>query len=91
MSGTDDRTFEARILDQHPEMREDLSKSEEFLAWRNSLPSVVIDEEKLYIRGGDMLKDEDQIMFEWARKHGVLPDESVANGSASGEGASDRE
>jgi hypothetical protein len=72
MAGTDDRTVEARILDQHPDIREALSKSEEFLLWRNSLPSVVIDEEKLYIRGGDMLKDEDQIMFEWARKHGVL-------------------
>jgi hypothetical protein len=76
-----EKTFEGRILDKYPEIRARISGSEEFAAWREDLPALEIDDEKLYIRGGDMLRDEDQIMFEWARRHGLLSDEEIARAS----------
>lgn len=80
MCNDSDKSFEARVLDRYPRIRKAVSESTEFTTWRDSLPSVVIDDERFYIRGGDMLKDEDQIVFEWARKHGLLSDASIAGG-----------
>ena len=73
-----DKSFEAHVLDRYPRIRKAVSESIDFIAWRDNLPSVVVDNERLYIRGGDMLKDEDQIIFEWSLKHGLLSDESIA-------------
>jgi hypothetical protein len=70
-----ERTYEAQILDSNPEVRAAVSESEKFRAWKENLPTVDVDEVKYYVRGGDMLKDEDQIMLEWARRFrpGLLP------------------
>ena len=81
MSSGNEKTFEGRVLDSYPEIRERISNSREFAAWRDDLPALEIDDEKLYIRGGDMLRDEDQIMFEWARRHGLLSDVEIARAS----------
>ena len=77
MGDESDSTFEARVLARYPRIRETVLDSEAFISWRESLSSVVVDDERLYIRGGDMLKDEDQIIFEWARKQGLLSDEMI--------------
>jgi hypothetical protein len=74
-----DKSFEARVLDRRPGTRKAVSESEDFIVWRDSLPSVIIDNQKFYIRGGDILKDEDQLIFEWARKHGLLSDEMIGS------------
>jgi hypothetical protein len=65
---------ERRVLDQRPDVREAVLRSSEFQAWQRSLPSVVVDDVQYFIRGGDMLKDEDQVIVEWARRHGLLSD-----------------
>ena len=62
-----DKTIEAQLLDAHPDIRDEVGRQREFINWKSSLPSVVIDGERLYVRGGDMLKDEAQIIFEWIR------------------------
>lgn len=80
MSNDRGKSFEAHVLDRSPQIREAVSASKDFIAWRDSLSSVIVDNERLYIRGGDMLKDEDQIIFEWARKHGLLPDSLIEGG-----------
>jgi hypothetical protein len=67
-------TAEARILARRPEIRRAVVASPEFAAWRDALPVVEIDGETLYVRGGDMLRDEEQIIVEWARKHGLRGD-----------------
>jgi hypothetical protein len=67
-------TAEARVLARRPEIRRAVVASGEFAAWRDALPVVEIDGETLYLRGGDMLNDEEQIIVEWARKHGFLGD-----------------
>jgi len=60
------------LLVNYPEVRNAVLASAEFIAWRERLASVVVDDVKYYIRGGDMLKDEDQIVVEWARKTRLL-------------------
>lgn len=83
----DDKTVEARFLEQNPHIRPAVAQSEEFRAWQRSLPTVDIDQEKFYVRGGDQLKDEDQIILEWARRHraDLLPaggDDEAAPGAS---------
>ena len=73
MSDQDDETWESRILDQHPGVREAVAGSEEFQRWKDQLPSLVVDGVSYRIRGGDLLKDEDQLIFEWALQNGLLP------------------
>jgi len=68
MADRDERTHEARILDDNPEVRAAVTESEEFSAWKENLPTVDVDRVTYYVRGGDMLKDEDQIVLEWARR-----------------------
>lgn len=75
MADRGERTYEAQVLDNNPEVRAAVSESEEFRTWKKNLPTVDIDQVSYYVRGGDMLKDEDQIMLEWARRFrpGLLP------------------
>jgi hypothetical protein len=68
MTDRGERTYEAQILDNNPEVRTAVSESEEFRAWKEDLPTVDVDQVTYYVRGGDMLKDEDQIMLEWTRR-----------------------
>jgi hypothetical protein len=66
------RTFEARVLDLYPEIRTAVVNSPAFADWLRTLTKVVVDGETLYVRGGDILRDRDQIIFEWARRNGQL-------------------
>lgn len=70
-------TFEARVLDRYPEVRESVLAAARYQQWRSALPVVTIDGETLYVRGGDILRDEDQIIFEWARREGVLTETAI--------------
>ncbi len=76
------RTLEARVLDHHPEIRARLAGSGDFAAWLKSLKALEVDGETLYLRGGDQLRDRDQVMFEWARTQGWLTDEAIARALA---------
>lgn len=82
MGTEEDKTSEGRLLDKHPDIRSDAIASPEFQDWMAGLPTVVVDDVKYYIRGGDMLKDEDQIVFEWARRVGLLSGDEVAQESS---------
>ena len=77
MSDQSGETWESRILNSHAEVREAVSGSEDFRAWKDRLPSVVVDGVRYYVRGGDMLRDEDQLIFEWALRAGLLPKDYV--------------
>jgi hypothetical protein len=82
MPDQSDNTWESAILEGRPQVREAVLESEDFRVWKDQLPSVVVDGARYYIRGGDMLKDEDQLIFEWALRKGLLP-----NGFNSSEGS----
>jgi hypothetical protein len=60
---------EGRASLRHPEVKEAICSLTEFQEWMHQLPEVVVDEVKYYVRGGDMLKDSDEVLWEWARKH----------------------
>ena len=77
MSDEPEKTFESTVLDRNPDVRTAVLASKEFHAWKDDLPSVVVDDVKFYIRGGDMLKDEDQLVFEWAHRSGLLREEQI--------------
>ena len=72
----EEKTFESQILDRNPNIRSKVLESKAFHTWKDSHPSVVVDDVKYYIRGGDMLRDEDQLIFEWAQRSGLVPEKS---------------
>jgi hypothetical protein len=72
------RTVETRVLDVYPDIRTAVVDSPAFAAWFRTLAQVEVDGETLYLRGGDMLRDRDQIIFEWARRNGQLTDAAIA-------------
>jgi hypothetical protein len=78
MSDQSDKTWESRILDRHAEVRKAVLESKDFHAWKDQQRSVVVDGIRYYIRGGDMLVDDDQLIFEWALRAGLLPEEYLA-------------
>jgi hypothetical protein len=60
---------EARLSRKHPGLKDAVCSLPEFQEWVQSLPTVVVDDFKYFLRGGDMLKDHDQVVWEWARKN----------------------
>ncbi|KQR77295.1 hypothetical protein ASF98_21345 [Arthrobacter sp. Leaf337] len=63
-----DQSMENQLLDRHPGVRELVSALPEFIRWRGRLAPVVVDNETFYVVGGDMLKDDDQVIVEWTRR-----------------------
>ena len=68
---------EARILEHYPDIRSAVLASPAFAEWFGRLTALEVDGQTLYLRGGDMLRDKEQLIFEWARKAGLLTDESI--------------
>jgi hypothetical protein len=60
--------MESRLLDRHSGVRELVAALPDFLQWRGRLAIVVVDNETFDVVGGDMLKDDDQVIVEWTRR-----------------------
>ncbi len=73
----ENRTVEARVLDRYPDIRKEVIHSAAFAAWLGALTALEVEGETLYLRGGDMLRDRDQVIFEWARRNGLLTDAAI--------------
>ena len=73
-----ERTWESKLLDKHPDVRNAVLHSKAFQTWKDSLPSVSVDGVQYSIIGGDMLQDEDQVVFDWAYRTGLISDKSEA-------------
>jgi hypothetical protein len=75
MTPTDDpspepeRPFASRLLDAHPGIREHVRGLPAFAAWKDTLKTIEVDGECLFVIGGDQLKDDDEIIVEWVRLH----------------------
>ena len=69
--------LEARVLERMPEVRAAADASPDFREWLAGLRVVQVDGETLYLRGGDILRDREQVLFEWARRAGLLSDEAI--------------
>jgi hypothetical protein len=70
-------SLETRVLNRYPEVRASVLQSAGFAKWLRGIKTVVIDGETMFVRGGDMLRDKDQVTFEWARKTGLLSDAAI--------------
>jgi hypothetical protein len=81
----ENRTVEARVLDRYPDIRRAVADSAAFAVWLGTLTALEVDGETLYLRGGDMLRDRDQVMFEWARQNGLLTDAAIAHALKQGD------
>ena len=63
-----EQSLEGQLLDRHAGVREFVAVLPDFIRWRGRLATVVVDDETFYVVGGDMLKDDDQVMVEWVRR-----------------------
>jgi len=70
-------TFASRALAQFPGLRERVKRSPEFSKWLSSYRQVSIDNEYFYVVGGDMLKDEDEMILIWARQNKLVDSSAI--------------
>jgi hypothetical protein len=61
MSDQNEKSDATRRLDENPELRKAMSESESFRKFKESHKSVIVDDAKYYVVGGDMLLDEDEL------------------------------
>jgi hypothetical protein len=48
-----------------------------FAEWRDEHPKLDVDGQTLFVRGGDMLADEDELLLEWAVESGRIDEEAL--------------
>jgi len=83
MTNSNEKTFETKFLDKYPSIRQVVNKSPEFLTWKNQLPIILIDGIKFYLIGGsgsigaDQQKEEDELIYSWARKNGIVSEADI--------------
>lgn len=65
----DEPSREGLLSQRHPEVKRRVASLPEFQQWMGSLSEVEVDDVKYYVRGGDMLRDADQVMWEWVRRN----------------------
>ncbi|MGP4096826.1 hypothetical protein [Nonomuraea sp. KM90] len=66
--GVMSETPEHRLRRQKKDLRELVASRPDFQEWISQWPTVRIDQETLWVVGGDQLKDLDQLVMAWARR-----------------------
>ncbi len=66
------RSWESVELDARPGLRDAVMRMTDFQEWRDSLSSIELDGECFYLPWGDVPMDEDQILYQFARSHGLV-------------------
>jgi hypothetical protein len=72
------RSLAGRILAQMPAVREQIRSSPDFAAWRDGHRSFHDGKTRLFLVGGDIGKDEEELMLDWARDQGLLDERTIA-------------
>ncbi len=70
-------TFARRFLRARPDVRTRVAEDAAYRAWLGQFRRVEIDGTPLYVLGGDLLLDEDQVALEWARRAGMVSEDEV--------------
>jgi hypothetical protein len=70
-------TLAAHILAELPSIREQAQASRDFRNWLETHKAVDVDGTRFYVVGGDMLKDDDEMIFSWARRTGILDQQTI--------------
>lgn len=71
-------TFASRVLARLPEIRKQALGSPDFQSWLKTHRSVVVDGAPFYVVGGDMLRDQDEMIVSWARRQGLVDQPTIA-------------
>lgn len=74
---SDDQSFATRFFERRPDLRQKVRNSPEFQMWRDQFPHVIVDNIEYFVMGGDMLKDEDELMLEWVRREDIVTDDNL--------------
>ena len=74
----ENESFATRALAELPDLRQQVSASTEFRGWLDGHKRLVVDGTRFYVVGGDMLKDEDEMILTWARQHNLIDPETFA-------------
>jgi hypothetical protein len=61
-----------QFLNDHPEIRQRVRETDEFRMWNENLPNVLIDGTKIYISEGDIQKEEDDLIIDFAIKKNLI-------------------
>jgi hypothetical protein len=61
-------SWERRLLDSRPGLRDQVLADSAFIQWRMSLPVVEVDGEEFTVIHGDRLVDLDQLILEWVHR-----------------------
>jgi hypothetical protein len=72
-----DASFAARFLSLHPELRERVQKDKAFRNWLGQFRTVTVDDEAYFVVGGDQLRDRDELVLEWARRHQLVTESEI--------------
>jgi hypothetical protein len=70
-------TFASRVLARRPELRKQVLESSGFQNWVKSHSTVVVDGTRFYVVGGDMLRDEDEMILNWSRREGLIDQRTI--------------
>ena len=73
------QSFAARVLRRLPEVRRRVAASDEYRRWRDGHKSYNDGEADYWLVGGDQSKDEDEMMLDWARLHGLVSEGDMAH------------
>lgn len=66
--------------------RDRIAQLPEFTNWLAKHRQVVVDDVAFFVVGGDMLKDQDEMMLSWARRNGLIDEQKLRNLGAATEG-----
>ncbi|MEQ1808665.1 MAG: hypothetical protein ABL889_01975 [Terricaulis sp.] len=80
------QTFAAAALELVEGGRDRIAQLPEFTNWLAKHRQVVVDDVAFFVVGGDMLKDQDEMMLYWARRSGLIDEQSILNLGAATEG-----
>ena len=71
-------TLAARVFAQLPQLRDRIAASPDFAKWRDAHSSFLDEGTRFYVVGGDMSRDEEELMLNWARARGLVDPELIA-------------
>ena len=67
----------SQFLNDHPEIRQRVRENDEFRIWNETLPNILIDGKKIYISEGDIQKEEDDLIIDFAIKKNLISVEEL--------------
>jgi hypothetical protein len=72
MGQGEERSAAARFFVEHEELRRRALASPGYVQWRRQFPTIEVDGKPFRLVGGDMLRDEDELLLMWSRQENIV-------------------